>query len=657
MPRRSPGSRGSRSRKRESRLRSASRSPPPDSRLGGAAPRAVDVVLGRTGVGRAARRVVHQTLYIVRPCRRGGSSASTRVARSCSAASSTSSLWCTTECIGCGAGRTARRRWTSSSRRSRRSARPLPTWMRWGSASPRWCDQESGSSAWSTHLPLEGVPFRDLMSERLGLPVHVDNDANVALLAEHRHGAAAGREHAAMVLLGTGIGGGLLLDGRIYRGATGVGRRARPHRRGLRRPRMPGRLPRPGLPRGDGVGQRDRPRGGAAGGRAARLGARAGGWPRAREITGAIATELAHEGDAAAREALAEVGRRLGAGLVSLVNALNPEMIVIGGGAVAAGDLLLEPARAGGRGARAAARRGSSSRSCPPTSAPSRACSARRCWRSTGACRERPAGGLPHPDRQPRGRHAARAGRAARGRRGGLRGHPAYARAARPLRRQGAPGLLPRAQRAGPRRRARRAHARGRHRGARVRRRHAARVRSRATCSCAAAWPPGCRSRCCPGRRPRSRRSSRPGLPAAEWRFQGFLPRKRAELEAVLREPGGTLVAFESPRRVPATLAARGRARARPAGRRLPRADQGPRGGGPRQRRRARRALRRRRRRGARSCWSWPRRRGRRPGPRAPRSTRCASWSTPGAKPRRAAAVVAELTGGSANALYRALTD
>ena len=85
--------------------------------------------------------------------------------------------------------------------------------MRWGSGSPRSCDQESGSSAWSTHLPLEGVPFRDLMSERLGLPVHVDNDANVALLAEHRHGAAAGRDHAAMVLLGTGIGGGLLLDG------------------------------------------------------------------------------------------------------------------------------------------------------------------------------------------------------------------------------------------------------------------------------------------------------------------------------------------------------------------------------------------------------------------------------------------------------------
>ncbi len=61
------------------------------------------------------------------------------------------------------------------------------------------------------------------MSERLGLPVRVDNDANAALLAEHRHGAARGVEHALMVALGTGIGGGLLLGGRIYRGAHGFG--------------------------------------------------------------------------------------------------------------------------------------------------------------------------------------------------------------------------------------------------------------------------------------------------------------------------------------------------------------------------------------------------------------------------------------------------
>jgi glucokinase len=88
---------------------------------------------------------------------------------------------------------------------------------------PALVEAETGASLWSTHLPLEDVPFRDLMSERLGLPVYVDNDANVAMLAEHRRGAARDANHALMVALGTGIGGGLLLDGRIYRGATGVG--------------------------------------------------------------------------------------------------------------------------------------------------------------------------------------------------------------------------------------------------------------------------------------------------------------------------------------------------------------------------------------------------------------------------------------------------
>ena len=58
---------------------------------------------------------------------------------------------------------------------------------------PALVDFETGVARWSTHLPLEDVPFRDLMSERLGLPVFVDNDANVALLAEHRQGAARAR--------------------------------------------------------------------------------------------------------------------------------------------------------------------------------------------------------------------------------------------------------------------------------------------------------------------------------------------------------------------------------------------------------------------------------------------------------------------------------
>ena len=74
------------------------------------------------------------------------------------------------------------------------------------------------------HSPAAGGrAFRDLMSERLGLPVEVDNDSTVALIAEHRFGAAREVRHAALITLGTGIGGGLLLDGRVYRGAHGFG--------------------------------------------------------------------------------------------------------------------------------------------------------------------------------------------------------------------------------------------------------------------------------------------------------------------------------------------------------------------------------------------------------------------------------------------------
>ena len=209
---------------------------------------------------------------------------------------------------------------------------------------PALVHQESGSSAWSTHLPLEGVPFRDLMSERLGVPVHVDNDANVALLAEHRHGAAAGRDHAAMVLLGTGIGGGLLINGRIYRGATGAGAELGHMVVDYDGPDCQGACPGRGclevMASGTAIGREaerlaaERPD--SALGR--RLGAGA-------EITGAVATELAHEGDDAAREVLAKWAAGSVPGSSSIVNALNPEMIVIGGGAVAAGDLLIEPAR------------------------------------------------------------------------------------------------------------------------------------------------------------------------------------------------------------------------------------------------------------------------------------------------------------------------
>jgi glucokinase len=209
---------------------------------------------------------------------------------------------------------------------------------------PSLVEWETGVSRWSNHLPLADVPFRDLMSERLGLPVVVDNDANMALLAEQRSGAARDARHAVLVALGTGIGSGLLLDGRIYRGATGVGAELGHIVLDLHGPDCPSNCPGRGcleaFVSGNAIGRE--------GARLARerpetvLGRRLAA---GREISGGLVTELGHDGDQTARLALAEVGRRLGAALTGIVNALNPEVIVIGGGAVAAGELLLGPAR------------------------------------------------------------------------------------------------------------------------------------------------------------------------------------------------------------------------------------------------------------------------------------------------------------------------
>ncbi len=73
------------------------------------------------------------------------------------------------------------------------------------------------------HLPLADVPLRDLVAERIGLPVSMDNDANLAALAEHRHGAARGATNVVLLTLGTGIGGGLIINGELYRGSHGAG--------------------------------------------------------------------------------------------------------------------------------------------------------------------------------------------------------------------------------------------------------------------------------------------------------------------------------------------------------------------------------------------------------------------------------------------------
>lgn len=209
---------------------------------------------------------------------------------------------------------------------------------------PSLVDRDRVVSMWSNHLPLDDVRFRDLMSERLGLPVFVENDTNAALLAERAHGAASGTSDALMLTLGTGVGGAIALGGRLHRGATGsagefghvvVDLNGEPcigkcRNRGCLEVMASGTA----IGRDGEAAARDAPE--SALGRAL-----AGGRP----VSGALVTEFAHDGDPVARSVLELVGRRLGVGLASLANAFDPEVIVIGGGAIGADEMLLEPAR------------------------------------------------------------------------------------------------------------------------------------------------------------------------------------------------------------------------------------------------------------------------------------------------------------------------
>ena len=209
---------------------------------------------------------------------------------------------------------------------------------------PSLIDHHRGASVSSVHLPLDGVPFRELMSERLRLPVHVDNDANVAVLAEQRYGAARGAGHVVMLTIGTGIGGGVILDGRLYRGSSGAGAELGHMVVDLDGPACQGGCPNRGcleaLASGTAIGREGRAAAERAPGSALAEALAAG-----RDITGELVSELAGAGDATAVAVLELIGRRLGAGLSSLVNIFNPEVVVIGGGAAGAGDLLLDPAR------------------------------------------------------------------------------------------------------------------------------------------------------------------------------------------------------------------------------------------------------------------------------------------------------------------------
>ena len=209
---------------------------------------------------------------------------------------------------------------------------------------PSLFDHRRGIAVSTVHLPIRDVAFADVMAERLGLPVFVDNDANLAMLAEHRFGAAQGHDHALLLTLGTGIGGGVVVDGRLVRGAVGSAAELGHMVIDQDGPRCQGACP--------GRGCLEAFASGTALGRDALAAARAhpaSGLGRAladgRVVTGALVTELAHDGDPTAVAVVRRVGEYLGVGIASLVNIFNPSVVVVGGGVIAAGELLLEPAR------------------------------------------------------------------------------------------------------------------------------------------------------------------------------------------------------------------------------------------------------------------------------------------------------------------------
>jgi len=196
----------------------------------------------------------------------------------------------------------------------------------------------------SVNLPLRDVPLRDVLRQRFGLPVVVDNDATAATLGEHTFGAGVGTRDMLMLTLGTGVGGGIIAGGRPYRGHSGAAGELGHVLVDIDGPPCPGNCANRGCLEAYVSG---RAMGAAASAEARAKPASALGRALAagETVDGPVLTRLALSGDADAVRLVARTGEYLGAGLVTLVNVFNPELVVVGGGAAAAGELLLAPAR------------------------------------------------------------------------------------------------------------------------------------------------------------------------------------------------------------------------------------------------------------------------------------------------------------------------
>ena len=217
-----------------------------------------------------------------------------------------------------------------------------------GLGAPSVVEFETGRVVSSANVPLADVPLREVLGDRLGVPVFVDNDATVAALAEaHDEDLRMVARDLVMITVGTGVGGGLVLGGRIYRGATG-GAGELGHTivgMDLSGP-VPdaGKFPQKGSLEAVGAGHAlDTMVAGAAEEHPdSALGRRRA---EGKKVSGVEAVDAAQAGDAVAKRLLELWGERIGIGIANAINTFDPEEVVIGGGAARAGDLLLEPAK------------------------------------------------------------------------------------------------------------------------------------------------------------------------------------------------------------------------------------------------------------------------------------------------------------------------
>lgn len=207
-----------------------------------------------------------------------------------------------------------------------------------------WIANDHATVLFSPHLAWRNEPLRDALAERIGLPLIVENDANAAAWAEYRFGAAQDEPVVVCVTLGTGIGGGLVVNGAVYRGAYGIaceyghmtlvpeGRRCACGNLGCWEMYASGRA----LARDARELALESP---AAAARMIDLAGSVGG------LSGAVVTAAAAAGDPAAESICTTMGRWLGRGLANLAAVIDPSIFVIGGGVSEAGELLLRPAR------------------------------------------------------------------------------------------------------------------------------------------------------------------------------------------------------------------------------------------------------------------------------------------------------------------------